>query len=63
MISHVHVGIGDFDRAFAFYATVLDVLGLKLKFKEPDKGWAGWMSPGVAMTEASPNYPQVAVMR
>lgn len=48
MISHVHVGIGDFDRAFAFYAAVLDTLGLELKFKEPDKGWAGWMSPGVA---------------
>jgi catechol 2,3-dioxygenase-like lactoylglutathione lyase family enzyme len=48
MISHVHVGIGDFDRAFPFYAAVLDTLGLELKFKEPDKGWAGWMSPGVA---------------
>src|SRR5260370_36453559 len=48
MISHVHVGIGDFDRAFLFYAAVLDTLSLELKFKEPDKGWAGWMSPGVA---------------
>ena len=48
MISHVHVGIGDFDRAFAFYSAVLPVLGLELKFKEPENGWAGWMSPGVA---------------
>ena len=48
MISHVHVGIGDFDRAFAFYSAVLAVLGLELKFKEPDNGWAGWMTPGVA---------------
>jgi catechol 2,3-dioxygenase-like lactoylglutathione lyase family enzyme len=48
MISHVHVGIGDFDRAFAFYSAVLPVLDLELKFKEPDKGWAGWMAPGVA---------------
>jgi catechol 2,3-dioxygenase-like lactoylglutathione lyase family enzyme len=48
MISQVHVGIGDFDRAFAFYSAVLDVLGLELKFKEPENGWAGWMSPGVA---------------
>lgn len=48
MISHVHVGIGDFERAFAFYSVVLPVLGLELKFKEADKGWAGWMMPGVA---------------
>jgi catechol 2,3-dioxygenase-like lactoylglutathione lyase family enzyme len=48
MISHVHVGIGDFDRAFAFYSAVLPVLGLELKFKEPQNGWAGWMNPGVA---------------
>ena len=45
MISHVHVGIGDFARAFAFYSAVLPVLGLELKFKEPENGWAGWMSP------------------
>jgi catechol 2,3-dioxygenase-like lactoylglutathione lyase family enzyme len=48
MISHVHVGIGDFDRAFAFYAAVLEALGLALKFKDPENGWAGWMAPGVA---------------
>jgi catechol 2,3-dioxygenase-like lactoylglutathione lyase family enzyme len=48
MISHVHVGIGDFERAFAFYSSVLPVLGLELKFKEADNGWAGWMMPGVA---------------
>jgi hypothetical protein len=41
MISHVHVGIDDFDRAFAFYSAVLPVLGLELKFKEPAKAWAG----------------------
>jgi catechol 2,3-dioxygenase-like lactoylglutathione lyase family enzyme len=48
MISHVHVGIGDFERAFAFYSVVLPVLGLELKFKEAENGWAGWMMPGVA---------------
>ena len=48
MISHVHIGIGDFDRAFAFYAAVLEALGLALKFKDPENGWAGWMAPGVA---------------
>jgi catechol 2,3-dioxygenase-like lactoylglutathione lyase family enzyme len=48
MLSHVHVGIGNFDRAFAFYAAVLPTLGLELKFKEPENGWAGWMTPRVA---------------
>ena len=48
MISHVHVGVDDFERAFAFYSAVLPVLGLELKFKEPENGWAGWMTPGVA---------------
>lgn len=48
MISHVYIGIGDFDRAFAFYDVILPVLGLELKFSEPDNGWAGWMMPGVA---------------
>src|SRR5258708_1274054 len=48
MISHVHVGIGDFERAFAFYSVVLPVLGLELKFEEAENGWAGWMMPHVA---------------
>ena len=48
MISHLHVGVDDFERAFAFYSVVLPVLGLELKFKEPENGWAGWMTPGVA---------------
>ena len=48
MISHVHVGVGNFERAFAFYSAVLPVLGLELKFKEAENGWAGWMMPGVA---------------
>jgi len=48
MISHVHVGVDDFARAFAFYSAVLPELGLELKFEEPENGWAGWMTPGVA---------------
>ncbi len=43
MISHVHVGVTDFDRAFVFYAGVMDVLGFPLKFCERDRPWAGWM--------------------
>lgn len=48
MISHIHLGVGDFARAFAFYEAVLGALNLQLKFHEPAKGWAGWMQPGQA---------------
>lgn len=44
MISHVFLGISDFDRAFAFYSKVLAELGLTLKFCEASKQWAGWVS-------------------
>lgn len=44
MISHVYVGITDFEKAFAFYSAVMDELGLELKFCDRDKPWAGWMS-------------------
>ena len=42
MLSHVHIGIADFDRAFAFYAAVLAALGWRLRFREPERCWAGW---------------------
>ncbi|HTK34069.1 MAG TPA: VOC family protein [Caulobacteraceae bacterium] len=41
-LSHVHIGIQDFDRAFAFYSAVLPGLGWRLKFVEPERPWAGW---------------------
>jgi catechol 2,3-dioxygenase-like lactoylglutathione lyase family enzyme len=47
MLSHVFVGITDFERAFAFYEGLMTELGLTLKFSEPEKPWAGWMQPGV----------------
>jgi len=46
VISHVTLGIADFDRAMAFYSAVLPELGLVLKFSEPEKAWAGWVAPG-----------------
>jgi catechol 2,3-dioxygenase-like lactoylglutathione lyase family enzyme len=46
MFSHVHIGITDFERAFAFYSGVMDELGFTLKFSEPEKPWAGWMQAG-----------------
>src|SRR5688572_16021389 len=48
MISHVHVGVNDFERAFAFYSVVMDALGLPLKFSERDRPWAGWMPTAAA---------------
>ncbi len=48
MLSHVHVGIGDYDRALSFYSAVLATLGLERKFADRERGWAGWMMPGVA---------------
>ncbi len=45
MLSHVHIGISNFDRAFAFYAPILDELGNRLRFRDPEKQWAGWQSP------------------
>lgn len=47
MISHIFVGVNDFDRAFNFYSTVMNELGHKLKFCEPGKPWAGWMGEGM----------------
>ena len=43
MISHVYVGVTDFERAFAFYDAVMGHLGHPLKFRDPEKPWAGWM--------------------
>jgi catechol 2,3-dioxygenase-like lactoylglutathione lyase family enzyme len=42
MLSHVHIGVLDFDREFAFYKIVMEELGYPLKFFEPEKPWAGW---------------------
>jgi catechol 2,3-dioxygenase-like lactoylglutathione lyase family enzyme len=47
MISHVYIGVNDFDRAFEFYSAVMSALGHTLKFREPDKQWAGWMAQGM----------------
>ncbi|HMS27949.1 MAG TPA: VOC family protein [Burkholderiaceae bacterium] len=51
MFSHIHTGVNDFERAFAFYSVVLKELGLVLRFKEVDTvaniHWAGWQKPDV----------------
>ena len=48
MLSHVFVGVNDFDRAMAFYTPVMARLGLVLRFTEAQRPWAGWQQPGVA---------------
>jgi catechol 2,3-dioxygenase-like lactoylglutathione lyase family enzyme len=48
MLSHVHVGVTDFDRAYHFYTAVLAELDVALRFSDPVKGWAGWQKPGQA---------------
>ena len=42
MFSHIHLGITDFPRAFAFHSAVATELGLKCVVDEPEQGWAGW---------------------
>ncbi len=48
MISHVHVGVTDFDRAFGFYSNLMDALGFPLMFCERERPWAGWMPAAAA---------------
>ncbi|QXE07170.1 VOC family protein [Paraburkholderia sprentiae WSM5005] len=47
MISHVFIGVNDFDRAFKFYSVIMSELGHQLKFCDPDRPWAGWMADGM----------------
>ena len=44
MFSHIFVGVTDFDRALAFYNPVMAALGIKPRFCEPERPWAGWQS-------------------
>lgn len=48
MISHIHIGTADFPRAWRFYEAILPLLGLKIRFTEPDREWGGWQSPDQA---------------
>ncbi len=46
MFSHVFVGVGDFERALAFYRPVLATLGLRQRFVDAARPWAGWEGAG-----------------
>lgn len=42
MISHVHIGVGDFDRAVEFYSAVMAALEWRFRFTDAQQPWAGW---------------------
>ena len=44
MLSHVSVGVSNFDRAFAFYSDVLGVIKVEPRFHDPSEPLAGWQS-------------------
>ena len=46
MLSHVFVGVSDFDRALRFYSAVMERLGHAQRFCDPARPWAGWQSAG-----------------
>lgn len=47
MYSHMFVGVKDFDRAFDFYARLMETLGNPARFCDRTRPWAGWQSnPG-----------------
>jgi lactoylglutathione lyase len=44
VFSHIFVGVSDFDRALAFYGPLMTALGIKPRFCNRDRPWAGWQS-------------------
>lgn len=44
MFSHIFFGVSDFERAFAFYAPLMEALGNQLRFCDRERPWAGWQS-------------------
>lgn len=37
MLSHIFIGVGDFPRAFGFYAALMDTLGQPLRFRDDSR--------------------------
>lgn len=47
MLSHVMVGVTDFERALVFYEPLMALLGVQPRFVDRARPWAGWQSsPG-----------------
>lgn len=45
MFSHIFIGVSDIDRALAFYEPLMASLGIKLRFCDRSRPWAGWQRP------------------
>jgi lactoylglutathione lyase len=44
LFSHIFIGVKDFDRAYRFYAELMELLGNTLRFCDRERPWAGWQS-------------------
>jgi catechol 2,3-dioxygenase-like lactoylglutathione lyase family enzyme len=44
VFSHIFVGVTDFNRALAFYNSLMAALGIKPRFCDLEQSWAGWQS-------------------
>jgi catechol 2,3-dioxygenase-like lactoylglutathione lyase family enzyme len=42
MISHINIGINDFDRQHRFYSGLMEILGHRQRFADQEKAWAAW---------------------
>ena len=58
MLSHVCLGVVDFDRAYVFYSALADALGLAPRFIERERPWAGWQPAGGGRPLLVINAPQ-----
>ena len=47
MISHVYIGVDDFEAGLTFYSAVLPTLGWRSRFIDRQRPWAGWMPKDV----------------
>jgi lactoylglutathione lyase len=42
MLSHVYVGINNFEPALTFYSALMEVLGARQRFVDITRPWAAW---------------------
>ena len=42
MLSHVYVGINNFEEALPFYSAVMEELGARQRFVDKHRPWAAW---------------------
>lgn len=42
MLSHVYLGMNDFEPALAFYSALMEAVGARQRFVDASKPWAAW---------------------